>query len=36
VVRIDGKPVSDGMPGPVALALRAGLHDVTEQSAPVN
>ena len=35
VVRIDGKPVSDGMPGPVALALRAGLHDVTEQSAPV-
>jgi len=35
VVRIDGKPVGDGTPGPVALALRAGLHDVTELSAPV-
>ena len=35
VVRIDGKPIGDGAPGPVALALRAGLHDVTEMSAPV-
>jgi len=35
VVRIDGKPIGDGTPGPVALALRAGLHDVTELSAPV-
>jgi D-alanine transaminase len=30
VVSIDGTPVGDGHPGPVALALRAGLHDVTE------
>jgi D-alanine transaminase len=30
VVSIDGAPVGDGQPGPVALALRAGLHDVTE------
>lgn len=32
VVRIDGTPVGDGKPGPVALALRAALHDVTEMS----
>jgi D-alanine transaminase len=35
VVRIDGKAVGDGAPGPVALALRAGLHEVTEMSLPV-
>ena len=32
VVRIDGKPVGDGQPGPVALALRARFHDVAEMS----
>jgi D-alanine transaminase len=35
VVSIDGTPVGDGSPGPVALALRAGLHQVTEMSLPV-
>jgi D-alanine transaminase len=35
VVSIDGRPVGDGTPGPVALALRAGLHEVTEMSLPV-
>jgi D-alanine transaminase len=35
VVRIDGRAVGDGRPGPVALALRAGLHEVTEMSLPV-
>jgi D-alanine transaminase len=35
VVRIDGTPVGDGSPGPVALALRAAIHEVTEMSLPV-
>jgi D-alanine transaminase len=35
VVRLDGRPIGDGTPGPVALALRAGLHEVTEMSLPV-
>jgi D-alanine transaminase len=34
VVRIDGHPVADGRPGPVALALRAAFHEVTEMSRP--
>jgi D-alanine transaminase len=32
VVRIDGVQVADGQPGPVATALRKGLHGVTEMS----
>lgn len=36
VVRIDGTPIGDGTPGPVALALRAAFHEVTELSRPVN
>ena len=32
VVAIDGRPVGDGQPGPVALALRAAFHEVTEMS----
>ncbi|MCP8938172.1 D-amino-acid transaminase [Alsobacter sp. SYSU M60028] len=35
VVTIDGEKVGDGTPGPVALSLRAGLHEVTEMSRPV-
>ena len=35
VVTIDGRPVSDGQPGPVATALRAAFHEVTEMSRPV-
>jgi D-alanine transaminase len=31
VVRIDGEPVADGKPGPVATALRATFHDVAEK-----
>ncbi len=31
VVRIDGDPVADGKPGPVATALRAEFHDVAEK-----
>lgn len=34
VVRINGHPVGDGTPGPVALALRATFHEVTEMSRP--
>ena len=34
VVRIDGHAVGDGTPGPVALALRAAFHEVTEMSRP--
>lgn len=33
VVRIDGEPVVDGKPGPVARALRAAFHDVAEKAA---
>jgi D-alanine transaminase len=36
VVRIDGHVIGDGSPGPVALALRAAFHEVTELSRPVN
>ncbi len=36
VVRIDGHQIGDGTPGPVALALRAAFHEVTELSRPVN
>ncbi|MHB2169197.1 D-amino-acid transaminase [Alsobacter sp. R-9] len=36
VVRIDGLPVGDGSPGPVAMALRAAFHEVTEVSRPFN
>jgi D-alanine transaminase len=32
VVRIDGKPVGDGKPGPVAAALRRGFHSHAEFS----
>jgi D-alanine transaminase len=32
VVTIDGKPIGDGKPGPVARALRAGFHDSAEIS----
>jgi D-alanine transaminase len=32
VVRIDGKPVGDGKPGPVATALRRGFHGHAEFS----
>lgn len=32
VVRIDGKPVGDGKPGPVATALRRGFHGRAEFS----
>ena len=32
---LDGRPIGDGRPGPVALALRAGVHEVTEMSLPV-
>ena len=32
---IDGRPVGDGQPGPVATALRAAFHEVTEMSRPV-
>ncbi len=31
VVRIDGEPVSEGKPGPVATGLRAAFHDVAEK-----
>jgi D-alanine transaminase len=34
VVKIDGYPVGDGTPGPVAVALRAAFHEVTEMSRP--
>ncbi len=27
VVRVDGRAIGDGAPGPVALALRAAFHD---------
>jgi D-alanine transaminase len=30
VIRIDGSRVGDGRPGPVALALRAGIHEAAE------
>jgi D-alanine transaminase len=30
VVKIDGKPVGEGRPGPVAKALRASFHNVAE------
>jgi D-alanine transaminase len=33
VVRIDGAPVGDGRPGPVARRLRARFHDFAERSA---
>ncbi len=36
VVRINGNMIGDGSPGPVALALRAAFHEVTELSRPVN
>ncbi len=36
VVRIDGEAVGDGAPGPVALALRAAFHEVTDVSWPFN
>jgi len=36
VVKIDGRTIGDGTPGPVALALRAAFHEVTELSRPVN
>jgi D-alanine transaminase len=32
VVRIDGKPVGDGHPGPVAIALRREFHRHAELS----
>jgi len=32
VVRIDGKPVGNGRPGPVALALRRAFHRHAEFS----
>jgi D-alanine transaminase len=32
VVRIDGRPVGDGAPGPLAKALRGGFHDHAEWS----
>jgi D-alanine transaminase len=32
VVRIDGRPIADGAPGPVAKALRRGFHDYAEWS----
>jgi D-alanine transaminase len=32
VVRIDGRPVGDGAPGPLAKALRRGFHDHAEWS----
>jgi D-alanine transaminase len=32
VVRIDGRPVGDGSPGPVAKALRRGFHEHAERS----
>ncbi len=31
IVRIDGTPVADGRPGPVATKLRAAFHDVAEK-----
>ena len=30
VVKIDGRPVGDGKPGPVAMALRRGFHNYAE------
>ena len=32
VVRIDGKPVGDGRPGPVATSMRLKFHDYSEAS----
>jgi D-alanine transaminase len=32
VVRIDGHPVGDGMPGPVATRLRGEFHRHAEMS----
>jgi D-alanine transaminase len=34
VVRVDGKPVGDGKPGPIALELRRIYHTVSEISRP--
>lgn len=33
VVRIDGRPVGDGRPGPVATALRAHFHELAEAAS---
>lgn len=33
VVRVDGQPVGDGVPGPVVRRLREGFHDVAEAVA---
>jgi len=30
VVRIDGRPIGDGRPGPLATALRQGFHKYSE------
>jgi D-alanine transaminase len=30
VVRIDGRPIGDGSPGPIAQALRRGFHGHAE------
>jgi D-alanine transaminase len=32
VVMIDGKPVGDGKPGPVARGLRSRFHEMAEAS----
>jgi len=32
VIRIDGKPIGDGRPGPIAAALRREFHRHTEFS----
>jgi D-alanine transaminase len=32
VVRIDGQPVGEGRPGPIALRLRRAFHDMAERS----
>jgi D-alanine transaminase len=34
VVRIDGVPVGDGRPGPIALRLRARFHEIAESTSP--
>ena len=35
VVRIDGKPVGSGRPGPVAASLRRAFHDIAEKSRTI-